>query len=301
MIRDGVHYFPLYNWQHNYEPYDYIISSRVPDLPIENAHAKKILWVHDICFAKHGIECANLFDNIVLLSDWHREFWKRFGYDNKVVVIPDGLDTERFNPNKNRIYGKIVYSSSWDRGLDNLIYVLEQVRNNGGKVSLHVYYGAHNLIQSAKQNNNKELMGFYDYILDKFKQHDWIYNHDRVDQRTLAEEYERAFAWVYPTYFWETHCITATEAMAAGLPVIHNGLAGLAKYNDTGIVIPGDPSSIYSNNDAATKLAPYVGATLNLLRDPELWQELSWLSIKKAIQFRWENIVEEHWLKLLKE
>lgn len=309
-IADGVKYHSYKDLSPKHFPfnnnYDVAIASRVPYM-IEHLWAKKkILWCHDIAFGdKKSIDDAGKFDHIVLLSDWHREFWKQFGHDGKVTVIPDGIELERFKNHNDRQYGHFIYSSSWDRGLDNLIYILGEVRNRTGNknVRLDVYYGNENLIKTANALHSQELLDF-NRDINKMVQDNssWVEIHSRVNQNALAQEMGRSFAWVYPTFFEETCCITLIEAMAAGLPIVHNGYAGLQRFTDTGVCIHynGKLPSILFNKNCDTKLfEPFIEVTIELLQNPTLWRELSNKSLVKANQYAWQKVVRENWIKLL--
>ena len=302
-IIDGVSYRKYDDFAFGGD-YDLCIASRVPHVLDYLDHSKpNVLWVHDIHFQNiDTINKAGQFDKIILLSPWHRDFWKQYGFDSKVQVIPDGIDLQRFNPDRKHQYGKFVFGSSWDRGLDNAIYILEEVRKRTGNenIRLHVYYGVQNLLKTAQALNNKSLIMFYEYIRAKMKEHNWIIDHDRVDQNTLANEYSGAFAWLYPTYFSETCCMTCMEMMAAGLPIIHNGKAGLHQYNDTGIMVGTQCRSIVFDGESKSVFEPYIYSVIKLLEDDGLWRKLHLKSTMKAIQYSWQSIVKEMWVPLIK-
>jgi glycosyltransferase involved in cell wall biosynthesis len=234
----------------------------------------------------------------VLLSDWHRQFWKQYGFDNKVSVVPDGVELSRFKKRDNISYGNFVYSSSWDRGLDNVITILDEVRKKTKlNITLDVMYGNDNLLKVARQYGYKWLEDFNNQILKEIESRSWIKVHGRVDQNTLSNNFSNAFVWLYPTYFQETCCITALEAMAAGLPLIHNGFAGLERFNNVGIYIPCQMGSRLING--FNKFDPFIDMTVELLSNPDLWKRLSIKSLSEVQKYTWQNIVKEQWIPLI--
>lgn len=304
-IADGVRYLPFKKYGNDFATfsYDVIISSRIPEIIHYIKCPKKIIWCHDIAFQNMDhIQSAGKFDNIVLLSDWHREFWKQFGFDDKVTVIPDGIELARFKEHASSSKTRFIYSSSWDRGLDNVIYILNEVRKrtNNNDIILDIYYGDYNLVRTYTDLKLTHLCMFHNRILSH-QQWDWIKFHKRVNQNELADAMSTSFAWLYPTYFEETCCLTAMEAMASGLPIIHNAYAGLRRFIDTGIAIDtGKLPSVFMDDKCDKKVfEPFITATIELLRNPTLWRELSKQSLAKAQNYSWQRIVKEEWQKLI--
>ena len=307
---DGVEYIPFdkVQWGDLFGV-DTVISSRVPEIinvldKFDNFDGvNKILWCHDITFSKDRVECAKRFNDVVVLSDWHKEFWqKNNNSDLRYTVIPDGVDLGRFRDvsNEHR-YGRFVWGSSWDRGLDNLVFILANLKAEFKDIRLDVYYGDYNLLKTIQATGNKKLKQFHEFMVDNMKNCSWIKVHDRIDQNRLAEEYSRAYVWLYPTYFQETCCITALEMMAAGLPIIHNGYAGLGRYRDTGVLIDNYPSSMFFGGVRMDVMDQYIKATRKLLKDPVMWRELSQASLAKAQNYSWSKVVKERWLPLIGE
>jgi glycosyltransferase involved in cell wall biosynthesis len=88
-----------------------------------------------------------------------------------------------------------------------------------------------------------------------------VVQHGRVNQKELAQEFQRSSLWLYPTYFTETYCITAVEAQLAGAIPITNHLAGLGETVKSGVIIDGDV------HDPEVQ-AKYIQATVTLLQQP---------------------------------
>jgi len=299
-MKDGVEYISYDSVSLHELVGDVLISSRFPGV-IQHCgnFSKSVLWCHDITFPEGGIKAAVEYDKIVLLSDWHEEFWGKYGYNDKYTVIPNGVDLGRFKQ-KDRRFGRFIWGSSWDRGLDNLLFILSNVRGiTKLDVRLDVYYGDYNLLKTAEKTNNDQLKKFHEFIMKAIESRPWITLHDRLDQNKLAEEYSKSYAWLYPTHFSETFCITALEAMAAGLPIIHNGYAGLSRFKDTGLVIDNYPGSMFFDGMKSNALAPYIDAGVKILSDPELWMQQSRVSLAKAAQYSWDEVVKKYWVPLI--
>lgn len=256
-------------WDHmdNFDKYvnkehDIFISVRQPILPFEPKAKKKILWSHDIWYGDHVRPYLQNFNVHVLLSPWHKSYWVNdLGLkclENKIYIIPDGVidvimpDYIKSRKPKNSNVLKLIYSSSPDRGLDVLLSMYEDLHKNLSKtkckLQLHIYYGFYNLLEYSK-DRDKERYDWGKKLIERIEslKNIGVVNHDRVGKAELMQGFMDADMWVYPTYFYETFCITALEAMMTGCLPIYMNLAALdttiPKYNphiDGNINAPGN-------------------------------------------------------------
>jgi glycosyltransferase involved in cell wall biosynthesis len=102
----------------------------------------------------------------------------------------------------------------------------------------------------------------------------------------------KAQVFAYPTYFWETFCMTAAEQMAAGNPIVSSNLAGLSStVGDAGVLLPGDSrSSEYKE--------AFTEEVIRMMTDQDRWSEYSHKSLAKAKLYSWDGIADE-WLDLV--
>ena len=115
----------------------------------------------------------------------------------------------------------------------------------------------------------------------------------RVPLADLTKELLSSSLWAYPTYFPENFCISALEAMAAGVPVITTEYAAMPSTVGTaGILISGDPySESYQNK--------FLEECLLMLKDTDRWKLYSAKGRDRAQAFPWSTIADE-WLEVIK-
>jgi GT2 family glycosyltransferase/glycosyltransferase involved in cell wall biosynthesis/tetratricopeptide (TPR) repeat protein len=274
---------------------DIFVSSRRADifaLPIRARH--RWCWVHDIWLSpEKPIHTDIKIDKYLCLSQWHRDFFLTH-HDvapEKIAVTRDGVDLSRFNHNLMRQRGRMIYSSSPDRGLDVLLDMLPRIRKRVPNAELHVFYGFDNWEKAVRVRNNAAEIAWMERIKQQLRQPGVVY-HGRVGQAQLAIEFLKSDLWAYPTHFTETFCITACEAMAAGLPVITTDLAALnTTVRGAGLLLPGDPrSEAYQDR--------FVEFVVAVLTDNAMWTRASEDSKRCAQKFSWDGIADE-WLRLL--
>jgi glycosyltransferase involved in cell wall biosynthesis len=242
---DDVCYRPTEHFRPDIES-DMYIAWRSPEAADWDIKTKRlVLWLHDTDYGDRlTIERARLFDNFVVLSEWHKEHFQRcypFVSEHKIVVIGNGVDIERFIPDvlPTRNPKQVIYSSSPDRGLDIILeHIWPKVIEAVPDAELHTYYGWNNFEKFAKQWPH--LAEFQRRCKELIANTTGIIQHGRVDQTTLAEAFMRSSVWLYPTYFTETYCITAVEAQLGGAIPITNHLAALAETVRSGWIIDGD-------------------------------------------------------------
>lgn len=289
--RPGYHNWVRYRTGDRFHPAvksDLFIAWRAPELIDANPNASvKVLWMHDTDAGDRLTpERAAAFDKIIVLSEWHKEFMKStypFLHDEQLLVIPNGVDLERFTQEIERQPKRVVYSSSPDRGLDILLNgIWSRVIQEVPDAELHVYYGWDSYDAAmARFPQLRELKGKIAELLTNSRN---VTQHGRLPQDQLAKEFLKSDIWLYPTYFPETYCITAVEAQLAGCIPVTNQLAALKETCRSGIFINGDVKS-----DEVQKA--YADATIKLLKDQD--REKLREGIKKnAPQATWSDVAQ---------
>lgn len=248
-VHDGVEWYDASRY-HGVKC-DVLIASRRPDA-VDDAHeldaGARVLWVHDVhCGDALTLERDLRFDRVLALSQWHKALLAKV-YPlidpGKIVVTRNGIDLARFRPVEpvERVPYRVVYSSSPDRGLENLLDMWPEIRRLWPKAELRVFYGFEGWEAVAKMTQDRAMMQRIHQAKSLCQSLPGVKLMGRVSQTELAREFLAAEVWAYPTWFEETSCITAMEAQAAGLHVITTALAAL---NETvgaeGTLIAGDP------------------------------------------------------------
>lgn len=187
-------------------------------------------------------------------------------------------------------FGRLHYSSSPDRGLDNILYLLPWVKEKIPEVHLHVWYGFHNWESAVKSRNNqnemKQLEGLQKQIEDA---KDYVTFHGRINQVQLAKEWKKSYLWFYPSQFTESFCLTAKEAQLSATPILCSNVAALeTTVGDWGIRVNGHPYSKESREE-------FLRILLEILSDRALWEWWSRRSFMGAEGISWQNRWDSYW------
>lgn len=252
-IYDGVEYYKSDKYQDL--TCDVLIVSRYADKLADHYNIKaklKLLWVHDVYAISATNELLLKADRILALTQWHKNFivGKHNVHPDQVIVTRNGIDLSRFNKNVERNKFKCVNSSSPDRSWAILLEIWPQIRAQVPAAELHLYYGFKNWAYSAQFSPGQP------ELIERLKQHilelesQGVVYHDRVSQEQLSTEFLSSGAWIHPTWFTETSCITAMEAQAAGLRMITSSIGALNEtVSNRGNLISGDwTSQEYKNH-----------------------------------------------------
>lgn len=179
---------------------------------------------------------------------------------------------------------KVIYTSSYDRGLEHLLKIWPDVRKAVPEAELHVYYGWDLFVKFY--GNNPERMAWKNKI-DKMMEVDGIIHHGRVSQPEILKAMGQCGIWAYPTHFGEISCISAMKAQAMGcIPVVMN-YAALQTTVQHGIKVEGD---IF---DPETR-EEYRNALISMLNDPKRQQEIRKPMMTWAREhFKWSHVAEQ--------
>jgi glycosyltransferase involved in cell wall biosynthesis len=172
--------------------------------------APQFVWCHDL--GVDGLDDPSRFTKVLALSQFHKRFIKNiFGLsEDKVLVTRNGIDANRFIGKEiKKQFGKVVWPSSPDRGLERAIRVMDKVIGDYPQAELHTYYGFDNM----RKRGMLEEVRKYEKL---FETRPWIKPHGNITQSALHDELREATVWFYPTNFMETFCITALETQICG-------------------------------------------------------------------------------------
>lgn len=170
------------------------------------------LWAHDVHFGDATEEQLKGV-TVIALSEWHKGYLKQKYPTADIVVSGNGIDSERFDKQVERIPHRLIYAHSPDRGLEIVLKLLPKVREVYPDATLEVFYG----FEMARQRNPALIAG-----IEQLAKQSGVTLHGRIGQDQLAEEYLKADALLYPAVmpngqaFDETYCVSVVEAQAAG-------------------------------------------------------------------------------------
>lgn len=209
-------------------------------------------------------------------------------YRNKIEVVPNGVDIEKFRPmDRERRKNILFFLGVLDefhryKGLEYLLKALKLIKSEmeiklvvGGDGRLLDYYKE--IAKSLGIRSNVDFVGF-------------------ITNERIVEYYNTCNVFVLPSTspVQEGFGIVLLEAMACGRPVVSTSIAGVAddvkKYNAGAIVEPGDSEAL-------------ANAIVRILQDEEGAEEMgkngrrmvekqyNWESVCKAIEDIYESVV----------
>lgn len=195
---------------------------------------------------------------------------------------------------------KLFWGSSYDRGLDILLFLWEDIRKAVPDAELHVCYGW-NLFDKAAVNNPERQQ--WKKNVQMLMGQDGIIHHGRVSKGKLSKIRKQCGIWAYPTYFTEINCITALDAQKDGcVPVVCNfkhDIGGKEYYTAleetvySGIKVEG-------NIKVPDTLENYKKSLIKMMTDKKLWTEERKKGIEGSQQYEWANIAKK-WARAFKK
>ncbi len=260
---------------------------------IDNALSAKqtYLWMHDVpANPSFTEERMKKIDKIFVLSQFHRSLLRMYK-DKKLIEVPEekvfvtanGILPVVINKKWERDPYKIIYSSSYDRGLVYLLNMWPDIKKEVPEAHLEIFYGW-NLYDTVHANNPararwkaqmQELMG-----------QDGITERGRVGHTELNKEFATSGIWAYSCAFEEISCISGMRAQSTGaIPVVTN-YAALKETVQYGVKVDADITDF----DGQEK---YEKELIAMLKDTKQQEEIrgemmSWAQEK----FLWSKVAE---------
>ena len=185
---------------------------------------------------------------------------------------------------------KLFWGSSYDRGLDMLLYMWPDIKQAYPDAELHICYGWDLFLKVA--SGNPERMK-WKVSMDTLIAQPGITHHGRVGKEELARVRKLCGIWAYPTYFKEINCITALDCQSDGVVPVTMALAALEETVGEGILIKGDIKDPKIQGEFLKEL-------LSLMGDKKRWKNLSIKGKKFARNYVWPKIADK-WIEYFNE
>jgi phosphatidylinositol alpha-mannosyltransferase len=200
-------------------------------------------------------------------------------FKGDVEIIPNGVDTMRFNPKNPKI-------KKYDDGKTNILFTGRIEKRKGLTYLLQAYarlkpkYPDTRIIVVGRGPLLKELQKY----VKQNHLHD-VHFEGFVPVKELPNYYSTADIYCSPALFGESFGIVLLEAMASAVPVVAFNISG---YND-----------VVSNLDDGLLAEPRSVHDLQeklelLIKKPELRAELGSRGLAKARRFTWEKIARQN-------
>lgn len=179
---------------------------------------------------------------------------------------------------------RIIYTSSYDRGLEHLLGMWSDIKKAVPDAELHVYYGWQ--LFDRFYANNPGAMGWRNKMAELMTQ-DGITDHGRLAQPELVKELEQSGIWAYPTHFGEINCISAIKAQAFGCEPVVVNYAALKETVQFGRKVEGD---IYEDETKEKFKKELIEALNSPMSEEKREDMMAWARSK----YDW-NTVAQQW------
>lgn len=281
-VIDGVTYRNFWEYDQR-DHFNTIILWRTPQLADFVQNAKKVIVdMHDVSNPTYFTqERLDKIDEIRVKTEYHRSLYPEVP-DEKFIIVGNGINPERFEGKKTKKPNRFIYTSSPNRGLENILDVWSQILKKVEEPELHVFYGWKSFVETHK--NDPAKMQWVEQMKEKMNQKG-IINHGRVGQDELAKEMMQSSLWLYPTEFAEIHCITALEMQAAKVYPITTGYAALQETQKSGVKLDGDPKTDAWKDKFVTEI-------VYALENPDLLEKELDEGEEYAKSCSWDNVAK---------
>lgn len=282
---DGVGYWPFQWYDANTCP-ELLIGWRQNGMLLADYNVGGLVkwcYCHDLHMGNNITpERAAFYDRIMGVSQWHSDYMQMvYPFLNNLKPTRNGIDRTRFYHEVERNPFKVVYSSSPDRGMVELLKMWPLVVRAVPQAELHLYYGWDNI------DKYPQMQQFKQQVVNLIERTPCVTWHGRVNQDELAKEFLSAGVWAYPTAFLEVSCITAMEAMAAGVAILSSDCGALPEtVGDRGILVKGRVNTEPYQRQ-------FVGHLVSLLQNEEWRSEWAVKGLAHASSLGWEKVAED--------
>lgn len=247
----------------------------------------------------YGWPALDSYDRAMVLCETHKKWLidRHPELEPKITVTSNGvkvdliqsLADERRNPKK------IIFASSPDRGLMNLLHIFDYARKEVPDLELNVFYGF-NGIESFIDNkdaHNAMLQLKWD-IIEYASRMPGVRLRGRVTQTELYREWLSAGIFCYPSTFAELSFIAGQEAQCMGAIPVVSPVWAQGENVRHGYHVPGIPEETLVQIRFAAQI-------VGLAKDPGLQETIRNEMMAEARErCNWERYVVQ-WIRLAEE
>lgn len=229
-VYDGVNYRPF--WEYNVrDKQDVTILWRHPRPADFKPNSTKVFVdLHDVVpEGELYAERLEHIDKIFVKTKAHRDLFPSVA-DEKFTIIPNGIDPSQFELEVEKDPYLILNTSSPDRHLKATLDVFEKLLEKNPKYKLAWYYGWD--VFDEVHEKDEEVMGWKKEQLERFeklKVEGKAEGGSMISHTEIAKKYLESSFYLYPTRFFEIHCISAVKAQLAGTVPITSDYGALAE------------------------------------------------------------------------
>ena len=284
---DGVVYKPFYHFNQK-DNFNILIYWRAISYTDMKCEAKKTyIWCHDVQNPLDWTtERVDRLTKIICLSGAPRKQLPNIP-DEKFFISSNGF-TELTDEKPKNNPKWCVYTSSYDRGLQNLLEVWPDVVKEVPDAQLHIAYGWQ-LFKNFYKTNPERMAWLRK--MEELMTAKGITHYERLPQPELEKLIKKCGLWTYPSHFYEINCISAIKAQAFGAVPIVTDFAALKETVQYGTKIEGE---IYENVALAPETKEKYKKELIRALGDEKWQaEQRGKMTLWAKKYEWPKIAGE--------
>lgn len=239
-VFEGVTYKPF--WSYNYrDKQDVTIFWRHPkpvDYVDERA-GKVFIDMHDVLSdSEFTEERLKKITKVMVKTNAHRVLFPSIP-DDKVTVIPNGISPELFEEKREKNQYLILNTSSADRHLDATLDVFEELikrqPDKPWKLAWYYGWGTYDTVHAG----DKEMMAWKEKQVaryEKLRKEGRFEGGVMIGHKEIAEKYLEAGIFLYPTQFYEVHCISAVKAQLADCKMVTSDFAALKETSKSNVM-----------------------------------------------------------------
>lgn len=232
-VIDGVTYLDWRKWDADAKC-NIFISLRRPDVFSKLIKAtKQFLWLHDTDYGEYPLLNFYTPNKVIVLTEAHKQIIKQshgihkddIFWVSRNAINANALEFADKNAKERDPY-QLIYASSYDRGLENLLAMWPKIIKEVPEAKLIIAYGTKTMdamIEMRMQTNPQSAMPLRQLksrIFEGIARNKNVMELGRLSQNDLYTKFKESGLWVYPTEFYEISCITAMTAQALGaIPV----------------------------------------------------------------------------------
>lgn len=231
----GVTYKPFWAWNYR-DKQDVVVLWRTPRPADWEINAPKVIVdLHDVVPQDEFNELRlKRITKVLVKSKAQRDLFPSIP-DEKIEIIPNGIDAEAFSSAVERDPLLLVNTSSPDRSLNALCDLFSEVKKVVPEAKCIWAYGW-GVFDSAHSDNLK-MMAWKNEVIKKMEAVG-IEALGRITHEQVRDLYLRASIFAYPSEFYEIDCISLTKAMASGaVPVTTDFSAMGEKVKEPGVFV----------------------------------------------------------------
>ena len=286
---DGVLWKPW--WTINMrDKWDKLIMWRHPmGVEFDEVATKDIyIWLHDVLKEKEFTpKRLNKIKKIIVLSEYQRNLFPNIPND-KFMISANGIDAELFRKKRGTIKRepyRLIYTSSYDRGLKTLLKLFPTIKKEIPQAELHIFYGWNtwDAMYKSEPTMQKEKQE-----IENLMKQPGVFHHGRVSQEQIVDEYFKSSILAYPSEFSEISFLSGMKAQAAGCIPITTNVAAIDETIQFGLKV--DSNNIYTDEFAQDE---WVNGVIQLLKNPPTEKERKEMMNWACKKFDWNSVVKQ--------